>query len=61
MNKQGEWIEANIPEEGARGIGPIIAAQNGHITLSDIGIEHHDSPKFRILASCLNDNSTPFD
>lgn len=43
-DKQGEWIEANIPEDGGK------PAQNGRFTLADVGIERHDSPKFRILA-----------
>ena len=51
--RQGEWIEANIPEEGAKGIGPPIAAQNGYISLTEAGIDRHDSPKFRILAKGL--------
>ena len=42
--KQGEWIEANIPEEGG----------NPQLTnfgrLEDAGIDRHDSPKFRVLA-----------
>ena len=48
--KQGEWIEVNIPEDGAKGIGPPIATQNSYITLADAGIDRNDSPKFRILA-----------
>ena len=50
LNKrQGEWIEANIPEEGNK----FTVAQNAHHdrpTLIEAGIAHHDSPKFRILA-----------
>ena len=48
--KQGEWIEANIPAEGAMGIGPVIATKNSYISLSDAGIDRNDSPKFRVLA-----------
>jgi N6-adenosine-specific RNA methylase IME4 len=48
--KQGEWIEANIPEEGAMGIGPVIATKNSYISLSDAGIDRNNSPRFRILA-----------
>ena len=46
--KQGEYIEANIPEEG----GNPQLAQNGQlqVTLTQIGIADHDSPKFRFLA-----------
>jgi len=48
--KQGEWIEANIPEEGAKGIGPAIVTKNSYISLADAGIDRNDSPKFRLLA-----------
>ena len=46
--KQGEWIEANIPEEGG---GDHLSKMVGDApTLADVGIGYHDSPKFRILA-----------
>lgn len=49
--KQGEWIEANIPEDG----GYKNVAKNSRVTLSDIGIGENDSPKFRILARIPKD------
>lgn len=49
--KQGEWIEANIPEEGGNPTDQL--SQNGKLvrsTLKEAGIDYHDSPKFRTLA-----------
>ncbi len=50
--KQGEWIEANIPAEGAKGLiqEHLQATENSHLTLTEAGIDRNDSPKFRILA-----------
>ena len=50
--KQGEWIEQNIPEEGAKGLiqNHLQATQNSRLTLADAGIDRNDSPKFRTLA-----------
>jgi ParB family chromosome partitioning protein len=50
--KQGEWIEKNIPEEGAKGLiqEHLQATENSHLTLAETGIDRNDSPKFRILA-----------
>ena len=51
--KQGEWIEANIPEDGGK---PSLddAYQLNSVSkrpiLADVGIDRNDSPKFRILA-----------
>lgn len=49
--KQGEWIEANIPEDGSfhgnQYSGP---TKNSQPTLADVGINRNESPKFRILA-----------
>lgn len=50
--KQGEWIEQNIPAEGAKGIGKS-ADEIGCTTLADIGIDHHDSPRFRVLGELI--------
>lgn len=49
QRKQGEWIEANIPEDGSNGGNPNLT-KNSQVTLADAGIDKHDSPKFRILA-----------
>ena len=46
--KQGEWIEVNIPENGTICSGDQI--RSPEIKLSDIGVDKHDSPKFRALA-----------
>jgi hypothetical protein len=48
--KQGEWIEANIPEEGGKPPLPAENSQLSRITLAEVGIDHNDSPKFRLLA-----------
>jgi hypothetical protein len=49
--KQGEWIEANIPEEGMLKQGDKFpVTKNSHGTLAEAGIDRNDSPKFRILA-----------
>jgi len=52
--KQGEWIEAEIPEDGAKGVGvnQYGATQNSYTspTLAQVGIDKNDSPKFRALA-----------
>jgi len=46
--KQGEWIETNIPKEGTRCLGDKI--KSPEFTLSDVGINKTDSPKFRLFA-----------
>jgi len=49
--KQGEWIEANIPEEGGNPTDQL--NENGRLvrpTLIDASIDYHDSPKFRLFA-----------
>jgi len=49
--KQGEWIEANIPEEGGNPTDQL--NKNDRLvrpTLIEAGINYHDSPKYRILA-----------
>ena len=50
--KQGEWIEANIPEEGSRGLiqEHLQATIFSRLSLADVGIDRNDSPKFRLLA-----------
>jgi len=55
--KQGEWIEANIREDGAKGIGINQYSNEGATknsytspTLAEVGIDRNDSPKFRLLA-----------
>lgn len=47
---QGLWIEENIPEEGGN---PQLRKKAGLevYTLSDVGIDEHDSRKFRMLAN----------
>jgi len=47
--KQGEWIEANIPEEGGNPQLRKKTELEVH-TLPDVGIGENDSRKFRILA-----------
>ena len=44
--KQGQWIETNIPEEGAKGLiqDHLQATKNSHLTLSQVGIDRNDSP-----------------
>lgn len=48
--KQGEWIEANIPENGGN---PQLTSFS---RLEDIGINRNDSPKFRVLARIPKEN-----
>jgi len=57
--KQGEWIEANIPENGYSNL-PNQNDRQEYITLSDAGIDYHDSPKFRILARIPEDKFEDF-
>lgn len=56
-----EWIVANIPEEGAKGLiqEHLQATKNSHLTLAEAGIDRNDSPKFRILAKIPEDSDTP--
>ncbi|MDP2729043.1 MAG: hypothetical protein Q8O55_00960 [Dehalococcoidales bacterium] len=53
--KQGEWITINIPAEGKLKQGndfPVNQNDNGEFpTLKDVGIDYHDSPKYRLLAN----------
>ncbi len=55
--RQGEWIEDNIPEDGAKGLiqEHLQVTENSHLTLADAGIDRNDSPKFRILARISED------
>lgn len=52
--KQGQWIEANVPEEGYSNL-PNQNDRQAMPTLADAGIDYHDSPKFRILARIPED------
>jgi hypothetical protein len=46
--KQGEWIEANIPEEGHFTENQYSGSnENDKPTLAQAGIDYHDSPRFR--------------
>lgn len=48
--KQGEWIEANISEEGGKSPLPTENSRLSQPTLVEAGINYNDSPKFRALA-----------
>jgi hypothetical protein len=45
----GQWINENIPEEGYSNL-PTENSRQKIPTLSEVGIDKNDSPKFRILA-----------
>lgn len=56
--KQGEWIEANIPETG--GGDHLPNSLSASPTLVEAGIDYHDSPKFRALAQIPEDKFEQF-